>query len=453
MMAPPTLGTMSSRSRILLPVLLCVGVLVAGLALAGGLGPRANPGGPNGPGSSGGPNGPGDGLGGAISATPTPRPPIGGTELYAYLPYWEMTETTAAYLDAVPLSTLAVFSVSARRTGDLNTSAPGYERITSEIGRRIIDDAQARGARVELVFTSFGPERNGIFFGRVPRRGGAAPTGGAPSGAPPTAAAPTNQVTSGLPSPPPYARSVPELVALADELGVDGINVDVEQLDELDRVAYGDFLSSLRRELVLRMPKGQVSVATEAGLRGVGNAAAASAAGVDRVFLMGYDYHWGGSNPGAVSPVERTDGLYDLRWSIDRYVEAGVPRDRILLGLPLYGTTWRTMGPDRTWPVVGNGRAWIPRQHLDLLLDPSFQPSRDTLELSEFSVVADDKEWLITYYDSPATLRPKLALARDHGLAGAGFWAIGYERGAPGYLELMADFRDGSVDRSEAPAP
>ena len=24
-----------------------------------------------------------------------------------------------------------------------------------------------------------------------------------------------------------------------------------------------------------------------------------------------------------------------LRWSIDRYVEAGVPRERILLGLPL----------------------------------------------------------------------------------------------------------------------
>jgi spore germination protein YaaH len=246
---------------------------------------------------------------------------------------------------------------------------------------------------------------------------------------------------------------VPELVALADDLGVDGINVDVEQLDELDRVAYGDFLSSLRRELVLRKPRAQVSVATEAGLRGIGNAATAHASGVDRVFLMGYDYHWGGSNPGAVSPVDRTDGLYDLRWSIDRYVEAGVPRDRILLGLPLYGTRWRTLGTDRTWPVVGSGQAWIPRQHLDVLLAPSFQPSRDPLELSEFFVEPDGKEWLITYYDSPATLRPKLALARDHGLAGAGFWAIGYERGAPGYRELMDDFRDGKVERAEAPPP
>lgn len=429
---------MAPRPRLLAPALLCVGVVVAGLALSGGLGPGGLPGGQNGPGSSGGPNPPGDGSGAGILPTPTPRPPVGGTELYGYLPYWEMTESTAAYLGDVPLSTVAMFSVSARRTGMLNTTAPGYVRINGPTGRRIIDDAQARGARVELVFTSFGPERNGIFFGRVPRGTGA------------TASLPLTGEPE--PNPGPYLRSVPELVALAEELGVDGINVDVEQLDELDRAAYGDFLSTLRRELVRRMPDAQVSVATEAGLRGVGNAATAHTAGVDRVFLMGYDYHWAGSNPGAVSPVERTDGLYDLRWSIDRYVEAGVPRDRILLGLPLYGATWRTTGPDRTAPVVGRGRAWIPRENLDLLRDPSSLPGRDPLELSEFFVAPDGNEWLITYYDSPATLRPKVALARDHGLAGIGFWAIGYERGAPGYLELMEDFRAGNVDRSEAPA-
>ena len=38
---------------------------------------------------------------------------------------------------------------------------------------------------------------------------------------------------------------------------------------------------------------------------------------------MGYDYHWSGSQPGASSPVDRIDGVYDLRWSIDRYVRPG----------------------------------------------------------------------------------------------------------------------------------
>jgi hypothetical protein len=41
----------------------------------------------------------------------------------------------------------------------------------------------------------------------------------------------------------------------------------------------------------------------------------------------------------------------------------------------------------------------------------------------------------------------------SNGLAGAGFTAIGYERGLPGYRALMDDFRAGEVDRSEAPSP
>lgn len=251
----------------------------------------------------------------------------------------------------------------------------------------------------------------------------------------------------------PWRTTVGELVDLAADLGVDGINVDVELLDEVDRPAYGEFLRALRDALLARLPDATLSVATEAGLRGTGNALAAVQAGVDRLFLMGYDYHWSGSQPGASSPVDRADGLYDLNWSIAAYVDAGVPRDRIVLGLPLYGMTWRTLGPDRTSPVVGDGVPWLPSRNLDRLQDPAFQPGRDALELAEYFAEPDGDEWLLTYYDSPATIRAKLALALDQGLAGGGFWAIGYERGVPGFLEVMTDFRAGRVDRSEAPAP
>jgi spore germination protein YaaH len=130
-----------------------------------------------------------------------------------------------------------------------------------------------------------------------------------------------------------------------------------------------------------------------------------------------------------------------------------VPRDRILLGLPLYGMQWRTLGPDRSSAVTGEGVAWIPSRNLDVLRRKDFAPGRDQLEVAEFFAEPDGKEWLLTYFDSPATIRAKLALARDQGLAGGGFWAIGYERGVAGWLELMRDFRDGRVDRSEAPPP
>jgi hypothetical protein len=213
-----------------------------------------------------------------------------------------MTGSMAGYLRDVPLSTIGLFSVTTRRSGAIDDRPQGFRRITGPIGRRIIDEAHERGARVELVFTSFGADRNAAFFRPLQP---ATPTGPAGSAAPPTA------------GPEPWRRAVVELVDLAVELGVDGINVDVELLDEADRDAYGAFLVALRAALVAAIPGGTLSVATEAGPRGAGNALEAAAAGVDRLFLMGYDYHWSGSQPGASSPVERTDGLYDLRWSIE----------------------------------------------------------------------------------------------------------------------------------------
>src|SRR5262249_54133899 len=256
---------------------------------------------------------------------------------------------------------------------------------------------------------------------------------------------------SAPPGPPPWQRTVGELVHLARDLGVDGINVDVEQLDPLDRAAYGEFLAKLGSVLRATVPGARLTVATEAGTRGTANAAAAAQAGVDRVFLMAYDYPWSGSQPGASAPIDRSDGVATLRWSIDQYVNAGVPRARILLGLPLYGMTWQSTSPDRAAPVIGKGATWIPNRHLDVLLRPGFRPFRDPLEVAEFFIRLEGSTWRLTYYDSPATLRTKLAFARDQGLAGGGFWAIGYERGLPGYLQLMRAFRAGKVVRTEAP--
>ncbi|HSL97160.1 MAG TPA: glycosyl hydrolase family 18 protein [Candidatus Deferrimicrobiaceae bacterium] len=392
-------------------------VVLAGLGA--GSGPNANTSpDPSGP---GGPDGSGSFLVPTVAPTPTPVPPLGGTELYGFLPYWVMPEIDGRYLRRAPVSTLALFSVAAARDGTLRTGQLGYRRIVGETGAGIIRAAHERGMAVDLVFTSFGERRNERFFDR---------DGGGPAS-----------------TDAPWQQTVEELVTLVDELGLDGINVDIERLDPLDRPAYTAFLITLGETLRASNPKARLSVATEASERGAGNAAAAVLGGVDRVFLMGYDYHWSGSAPGASSPVDRLDGIPTLRRSIDWYVEAGVPRDRILLGLPLYGMTWRTLGPDRSWPVVGTGIPWIPADNVDVLQDEAFEPSRDSLEWAEFFAEPDGEEWLITYYDSPATLRAKLALARDAGLAGGGFWALGYEIGLPGYRALISDFRAGEIER------
>ena len=386
--------------------------------------------------------------------TPTPRPSP-GHEVYGYLPYWEMDDGIAAHLRATDLTTLALFSVTNTRTGAIDEKQNGYRRITGSVGEQMIREAGERGVRVELVFTSFGQERNRGFFDDLALQD----------------------------------ATIGALVALVGRLGLDGVNVDVEGLDLELLAQYGAFVDRLRRAVIAADPADRVSVATQANLTGATMAAAAAEAGVDRIFLMGYDYRVAGSEPGATAPLDRRDGEEkDLAWSLDLYDALGVPVERTLLGLPLYGMTWPVVGPEIGAPATDRGEAWIPRRHLDLLRDPAAVPLRDEVEIVELyaldgkgapfrwpaaaasaspsgssptlgpSVSAapsasseaafatpspQEGPWRAIYVDSPGTLAPKLALANDRGLAGAGFWAIGYERGLPAYTDLIARFAAG----------
>jgi len=356
------------------------------------------------------------GPGSAGAGTPSPIP-VPGHEVYGFVPYWEMDATIADHLAATDLTTIGLFSVTHRKNGSLSTGENGYKRITGPIGRRILADARDRGARTELVYTSFGAAKNDAFFTNSDARD----------------------------------QTIGELVALAGDLGVDGINVDVEQLGIQHIPAYGEFVGRLRAALREANPSAQVSVATTANQRGSAMALAASLAGADRIFMMGYDYRVGGSEPGASAPLARRDGSgKTLSWSLDLYRDAGVPPERTILGLPLYGVVWPVEGPEIGAPATGRGEVWVPRQNLATLTAPSAAPVYDTIEDVEMLAVPDGAGWQAVYYDTPQSLVPKLGLADARGLAGAGFWAVGYERGLPEYTSLIAKFHAGKLDEAAA---
>jgi spore germination protein len=341
-----------------------------------------------------------------------PAIPAPGHEVYGFVPYWEMDDGIAAHLAKTELTTLGLFSVTHKKSGALATAETGYRRITADRGRRLIAEAHDRSLRVELVYTTFGAAKNEAFFT----------------------------------DPAAQDRTIEELVALAGDLGVDGINVDAEQVLAAQVLPYGDFVGRLREALRAIRPDAQVSVATTSGPGGAAMALAASVAGADRIFLMGYDYHWSGSEPGASAPLGRRDGsLKSLPWSLDLYREAGVPAERTILGLPLYGMSWPVATGEPGAATTGRGAVWIPRRNLATLRDPTLATTFDPIEGVEHLVVPDGAGWRAIYFDSPATLVPKLLLADERGLAGAGFWAVGYERGLADYTRLIATFRAGEL--------
>jgi spore germination protein YaaH len=357
-------------------------------------------------------NGPSEPKPGPASQAPngSVNPPLPGHEVYGFVPYWEIDATIADHLKGTSTTTIALFSVANTAKGDIATNQKGYRAIRGPVGRRIVADAHEMGRRVDVTWTSFGQAKNdGLFASQALQD-----------------------------------RVIASLVALRADLAVDGIAVDVEGIDSTDIPAFGSFVGRLRTALRASDPAATVTAATGAGPQGAALALAASVAGADRIFLMGYDYRTGSSEPGASAPISRGDGVErSIAWSLELYAASGVPVDRTILGLPLYGLSWPTASATIGSPKTGRGDVWVPRRNLATLLDPALAASYDPVEDVAYLALPKGKRWQAVYYDTPRSLRPKLALANELGLAGAGFWALGYERGLPDYTDLIADFRAG----------
>ena len=267
------------------------------------------------------------------------------------MPHWEMDDGIAAHLRKTALTTVGLFSVTNTSDGTIAKSPSGYQKIAGRLGKQLIREAHARGVRVELVFTSFGYARNKRFFSDLRRQD----------------------------------RTITALVRLTRRLRADGVAVDVERLDARLVPAYGAFVGRLRAAIVAADASDRVTVATWGSITGAMMAEAATSEGVDRIFLMGYDYHWADTVPGASAPVHRRDeNGGDLVRTLDRYAAFGVPVERTLLGLPLYGMSWPVAKPTIGAPSTGSGEPWILRHHLDVLRSRSIEPEREAVEVVEF---------------------------------------------------------------------
>lgn len=327
-------------------------------------------------------------------------------EVYGFLPYWEIDEGIDGYLRYDLLTDIALFSVTVTSTGAIATSGGGYASITGPATAAIIANAHAAGVRVDLTVTSFGFDKNSAFFG----------------------------------NPAAMATAATAISDFVQSEGLDGVNLDVESLYNADFAAYGGFVGQIRTALRSWNPVARVSVATNGSISGTGMANQALANGADRVFLMGYNYRTAGSSPaGSIAPLVRTDGDKSLSWTLDLYASKGIPTSRILLGLPYYGRSWYTVSEALNAETTGSVGVFIPSDNL-ATVPPGTTIQHDQAEGTRWFAVLDPatQRWTQTYFDDPLTLRAKYDLASRRRLAGVGMWALGYDRGLPGYWDAIS---------------
>ncbi len=334
-------------------------------------------------------------------------------EVFGYLPYWSIASWTADYLRYDTLTDIAFFGVGIKKNGNLDTDSPGYLDLMSPTGTEIIQRAHARGVRIHITFQSFGGDRNRVLFA----------------------------------DPSALATFRSQARALVRQRGADGANLDIEGINNDFWPAWAATISQLRTALRKDNPIARVSVATNLNTTGARMAKVATDAGADRVFMMTYVVRTALSNPvGSNDPLVHYTGGYSLTSSLDDYAAKGVPSGRILLGLPFYGMTWPTVSSAlhaKRRPVadgLGDGNSFFPSSLANDGLSPGATVDHDTIEKSARITWYDGAKasWYQTYYDDPTSTRQKAKLAVTRGLAGMGIWALGYERGVPGYWEAIA---------------
>jgi spore germination protein YaaH len=240
-------------------------------------------------------------------------------------------------------------------------------------------------------------------------------------------------------SPDAQRRLIDAMLREAKLHGYVGFQFDFENLDYLDR----DSLSGVVADAAAALHKAglQLTIATvpnAPGYPGKGGFAkwiytdwrgaydlAALAKSVDLVCLMTYDQQTRWTMPGPVA---------GWQWTVDNldYALQFVPKEKLSLGIPLYGYHWYTGAPtvDKT---TGDEHPNLSADYIGtpdaLQLANAFggKPQWDADDHTAFFYFYRDqmREWI--FYTDLRTFRDRYQLTADRGLEGFCSWVLGTE--------------------------
>ena len=218
-------------------------------------------------------------------------------------------------------------------------------------------------------------------------------------------------------------KFITALVDKSAKLGVKGINLDFESLSGKDRDAFTTFVRNLtdaahakQLTVSIDLPRGSVrwNHLTAFDHEKLANI-------VDYIITMTYDQYYSGSTePGSVAGLQWTEE------GVVEFLSYGIPRDKLILGIPFYVRDWKL---DAQGKLVGN-RALVMRNIPELLAtkkhtkvwDEAFKQYKITYEEDGFTRVF----WL----EDDSTIAARLDIAKKYDLAGVAAWRMGHEYSA-----------------------
>ncbi len=154
---------------------------------------------------------------------------------------------------------------------------------------------------------------------------------------------------------------------------------------------------------------------------------------VDHLVVMAYDYHFIGSYvTGPVAPLggAGTVAEFDTQAGIDLALKT-IPASKIVLGIPVYGYEWETLGSAPRSAVIPSTGVTASNARVEELVK--------NCSICQFNIDNDAKEKYITYkdpqtntyhqifYPDITATQAKIDFANQKNLGGIAIWALGYD--------------------------
>ncbi|CAK9136606.1 unnamed protein product [Ilex paraguariensis] len=153
----------------------------------------------------------------------------------------------------------------------------------------------------------------------------------------------------------------------------------------------------------------------------------------DFVNPMCYDYHgaWNTSVTGAHALLYDKSSNLSTSYGISTWKNNGVPSNKLVMGMPMYGRTWELKDPNHHGigdPAVGIGPGNLGVMTYSEIVD--FNLGHNATEVFDEETVSTysygGKNW--TGYDDTRSITDKVKFAKAQGLGGYFFWALGFDK-------------------------
>ena len=227
-------------------------------------------------------------------------------------------------------------------------------------------------------------------------------------------------------------RAVQNLISKAQDLGAGGVQIDFENIAIADRDAYTAFLKRLKGELApLDMTLSIAAAAKTSDTRnGWGGATDYAAIGqiVDQFYIMAYDEHWRGGEPGPVASLNWTE-------KVIRYATGVMPSQKIVLGVPFYGYEWAVDTSQGTQNNQAYASARLDRRVAEKGATVKWDPVAGE-NVATYKVDGRDR---VAWWPDARSLDAKLKLAYQYNLKGIALWRLGFEHDE--WWDAMGAFR------------